>query len=46
MLKSVSIKTPAMSKYPNDFYAIGAEIPGDKIHRPLAEGGCDLAKAK
>jgi branched-chain amino acid transport system substrate-binding protein len=40
------IKTPAMSKYANDFYALSGEIPGDKIHRPLSEGGCDFVKSK
>lgn len=40
----VMIKAPATSKYANDFYAMSAEIPGENIHRPLAEGGCDYVK--
>jgi len=42
----VMIKAPATSKYANDFYALSGEIPGDKIHRPMSEGGCDFVKAK
>ncbi len=40
----VSIKTPATSKYANDYYALSGEISGENIHRPLAEGGCDYVK--
>lgn len=40
----VEVKTPAQSKGKNDFYTVGAAIPGEKIFRPLPEGGCDFVK--
>ncbi|WP_252374270.1 ABC transporter substrate-binding protein [Hydrogenophaga sp. 2FB] len=40
----VEVKTPAQSKGKNDFYTVGAAIPGEKIFRPLSEGGCDFVK--
>ncbi|MOA48054.1 hypothetical protein D3C78_1707460 [compost metagenome] len=43
-LYPVEVKTPAESKYKNDFYKIGAPIPAEQIFRPMAEGGCDFVK--
>ncbi|MDM0041339.1 ABC transporter substrate-binding protein [Variovorax sp. J22G21] len=40
----VEVKTPAQSKGKNDFYTVGAAIPGEQIFRPLSEGGCDFVK--
>ena len=42
---SIQVKTPAESKGKFDFYKVGDEIPADQAFRPLAEGGCDYAKA-
>ncbi|MDO8767412.1 MAG: ABC transporter substrate-binding protein [Burkholderiaceae bacterium] len=43
---AITVKTPAQSKGKNDLYLVGAEIPGEQVIRPLAEGGCDFVKAK
>ncbi|MES2531602.1 MAG: ABC transporter substrate-binding protein [Pseudomonadota bacterium] len=40
------VKAPAESKSKYDNQIIGAEIPGEQIWRPLAEGGCDFVKAR
>ena len=40
----VEVKTPAQSKGKNDYYTVGAAIPGEQIFRPLSEGGCDFVK--
>ena len=42
---SIQVKTPAESKGNFDFYKVGDEIPADQAYRPLAEGGCEYAKA-
>ncbi len=39
------IKTPAESKYPNDYYEIKGTIPAEEAWRPAAESSCDLLKA-
>lgn len=39
------IKTPAESKYPNDYYEIKGTIPAEDAWRPAAESACDLLKA-
>ncbi|QKV55361.1 ABC transporter substrate-binding protein [Comamonas antarctica] len=41
---AIQVKTPAESKGKNDLYKVLEEIPGDKVFRPLAEGGCDFVK--
>ena len=41
---SAMVKTPAESKSKYDYYTIKAEIPGEQVFRPLAEGGCDFIK--
>jgi branched-chain amino acid transport system substrate-binding protein len=38
------VKSPAESKGPWDYYKVRATIPADEAFRPLAEGGCPLAK--
>jgi branched-chain amino acid transport system substrate-binding protein len=40
------IKTPAESKYPNDYYEIKGTIPAEEAWRPAAESSCDLLKAR
>ncbi|MCJ2126645.1 ABC transporter substrate-binding protein [Methylobacterium sp. J-077] len=37
-----TVKSPADSKYPWDYYAYKATIPAEVAFRPLAEGGCPL----
>ena len=37
-----TVKTPAESRYPWDYYAYRATIPAEVAFRPLAEGGCPL----
>lgn len=41
---SAMVKTPAESKGKYDYYTIKAEIPGEQVFRPMAEGGCDFVK--
>lgn len=43
---SVRVKTKAESKDKNDVYSIVGTIPPEQLYRPLAEGGCDMVKAK
>ena len=38
------VKAPDQSKGPWDYYETVATIPADKAFRPLADGGCELAK--
>ena len=38
------VKTPDQSKGEWDLYETVATIPADKAFRPLADGGCELAK--
>jgi len=37
-----TVKSPADSKYPWDYYTYKATIPAEVAFRPLAEGGCPL----
>ena len=39
------VKKPAESKAPWDYYKLRATIPADEAFRPLADGGCPLAKS-
>jgi branched-chain amino acid transport system substrate-binding protein len=39
-LHLLQVKSPAESKYQYDFYKALGSTPGDKVFRPLAEGGC------
>ena len=39
------IKTPAESKYPNDYYEINGAIPAEDAWRPASESSCDLLKS-
>lgn len=41
---AVRVKAKADSKDKNDVYTIEGVIPPEQLHRPLAEGGCDLVK--
>mgnify|MGYP000134332754 CR=1 FL=1 len=41
---AATVKTPGESKGKYDYYTIKAEIPGEQVFRPLAEGGCDFVK--
>jgi branched-chain amino acid transport system substrate-binding protein len=38
------VKSPAESKGPWDYYKVRATIPAEEAFRPIAEGGCPLAK--
>jgi branched-chain amino acid transport system substrate-binding protein len=38
----VSVKSPAESKKPWDYFSLIAEIPPDQAFRPISEGGCAL----
>lgn len=38
------VKKPSESKYAWDYYKLKSVIPADKAFRPLADGGCPLAK--
>jgi branched-chain amino acid transport system substrate-binding protein len=38
------VKTPSESTKPWDYYKMLGTIPGDQAFRPLAEGGCPLAR--
>ncbi|MDB5797956.1 MAG: transporter substrate-binding protein [Paucimonas sp.] len=38
------VKKPSESKYPWDYYTYKSTIPAERAFRPLAEGGCPLAK--
>ena len=38
------LKKPSESKGPNDLSKLVAVIPGDKVFRPLSEGGCPYIK--
>ncbi len=38
------VKAPDESKYPYDYYKLVKTIPGAQAFRPMAEGGCPLAK--
>jgi branched-chain amino acid transport system substrate-binding protein len=38
------VKSPAESKAPWDYYKLRATIPANEAFRPLADGGCPLAK--
>lgn len=42
----VQVKSPEQSKNEWDVYNILKEVPGDKVFRPLAEGGCSFVTAK
>jgi branched-chain amino acid transport system substrate-binding protein len=39
------IKTPAESKYANDYYEIRGTIPAEDAWRPASESACDLLKS-
>jgi branched-chain amino acid transport system substrate-binding protein len=39
------IKTPAESKYANDYYEIKGTIPAEDAWRPASESACDLLKS-
>jgi branched-chain amino acid transport system substrate-binding protein len=39
------IKTPAESKYPNDYYEVKGTIPAEDAWRPASESACDLLKS-
>jgi branched-chain amino acid transport system substrate-binding protein len=39
------IKTPAESKYANDYYEIKGTIPAEDTWRPASESACDLLKS-
>jgi branched-chain amino acid transport system substrate-binding protein len=41
---AITVKAPAESKGKYDLYKVGAEIPGDQVFRPMAEGGCEFVK--
>lgn len=43
---SVQVKAKADSKNKNDVYTVKGVIPPEQLYRPLAEGGCDLVKAR
>jgi len=43
---AMTIKSPAESRGPWDYYKPGAEIPAAQLWRPLAEGGCEFVKGK
>lgn len=38
------VKKPAESKYPYYYYTLVSTIPADEAFRPVAEGGCSLAR--
>jgi branched-chain amino acid transport system substrate-binding protein len=38
------VKAPDQSKGAWDYYELVSTIPADKAFRPLADGGCELAK--
>ncbi|WP_342779020.1 ABC transporter substrate-binding protein [Methylobacterium terricola] len=38
----LQVKAPKDSKYKYDFYNVLGTAPGDKVFRPMAEGGCPL----
>ena len=40
----VEVKAPAESREPWDYYKVVATIPAEEAFRPLAEGGCPLAR--
>lgn len=40
------IKTPAESKYANDYYEIAGTIPAEEAWRPVSESACDLLKSQ
>ncbi|GGF15474.1 ABC transporter permease [Aliidongia dinghuensis] len=40
----VTVKSPAESKYPWDYYKILATIPADEAFQPLAKSSCPLVK--
>ena len=40
----LEVKSPEESKEPWDYYKVLARTPGDEAYRPMAEGGCPLAK--
>lgn len=40
------IKTPAESKYANDYYEITGTIPAEEAWRPASESACDLLKSQ
>ncbi len=42
----LQVKKPEESKYPWDYYKILAEVPGDKVFRPMKDGGCPLVAGK
>jgi branched-chain amino acid transport system substrate-binding protein len=39
------VKKPSESKGPYDYYKLRATIPAAEAFRPLADGGCSLAKS-
>ena len=39
-----TVKKPAESKAPYDYYTINATVAAENAWRPLAEGGCSLAQ--
>lgn len=41
-LHLLQVKSPAESKYQYDFYKPLGSTPGEKVFRPLSEGGCAL----
>lgn len=41
-----TVKTPAASKYPWDYYTLTATIPGDEAFQSLAAGTCPLVPAQ
>jgi branched-chain amino acid transport system substrate-binding protein len=38
------VKKPAESRGPWDYYKVVATIPAEEAFRPMAEGGCPLAR--
>ena len=40
----LQVKAPEASKQPWDYYKVLATVPAEEVTRPLADGGCDLAK--
>jgi branched-chain amino acid transport system substrate-binding protein len=38
----LEVKAPAESRHPWDYFKVVAEVPGEEVTRPLAEGGCPL----
>ena len=39
-------KAPAETRHPWDYFKVVAEVPGEEVTRPLAEGGCPLVSSR